>query len=91
MDKVHWNKVYTNLQIFFEQYVAKALLAIKPLMIYASCEKVLLKEDEIEKDEADEESICCNLCDRWYHYKHQSITHTLLCLIVGGVRISRGG
>ena len=75
MDKVHWNKVYTNLQIFFQQYIAKTLLAIKPLVFCSSCEKFLLKEDEIAKDEAEEKSICCDQCNSWYHYKCQSITH----------------
>ena len=53
-DKVHWNKVYTNLEVFFQQYVAKVLLAIKPLAFCASCEKVLLEENKITKDEARE-------------------------------------
>ena len=75
MDKVHWNKAYTNLQVFFQQYVAKVLLAIKPLAFCASCEKVLLEENEITKDEAGEKSVCCDQCNSWYHYKCQSITH----------------
>ena len=75
IDKVHWNKVYTNLQIFFQQYVAKALLAIKPVKFCADCEKVLLTKDEIAEDEANEKSICCDQCSSWYHYKCQSIIH----------------
>ena len=75
MDKVHWNKVYTNLEVFFQQYVAKVLLAIKPLAFCAPCEKVLLEENKITKDEAREKSVCCDQCKSWYHYKCQSTTH----------------
>ena len=63
-----WNDVSTNLEIFFKQYLARALLRIQPLIFCGKCEKVILAENEIEeKEKAILSNICCDLCSRCFH------------------------
>ena len=45
-DKEHWE---SNLEVFFKQYMVKALLNIEPLTYCGKCEKVLLNENEISE------------------------------------------
>ena len=75
-DQTHWDKVYLNLEIFFHQYMVKALLNIRPLSYCGSCDKVLLEEHEIAEGDLKEQSICCDICNCWYHYACQNLTLT---------------
>ena len=73
-DQHHWNKVKTNLEVFFKVYICPALLGFKPIIFCANCDKVLLQDDEIHPSEdAEMKSIQCDLCSAWSHYKYENI------------------
>ena len=63
-NKDHWEKVKTNLDVFFGIYVCPPLLCLKPFPFCAKCDKVLLKENEIDVLEQNnlssiQSDICC--------------------------------
>ena len=73
-NKDHWEKVKTNLEVFFKIYVCPALLRLKPLTFCAKCDKVLLEENEIDVSEQNDlSSIQCDICCAWFHYKCENI------------------
>jgi len=73
-DKKLWQNVRTSLEVFFKSYVIPALLFLKPIVMCAKCSKVLLEEREIEtKDQSAENSIQCDSCACWFHYRCQNI------------------
>ena len=71
----HYQNVERSLSIFFRSYICPILLGYKELSFCAKCEKVLLEQNEIEKgqDEIDHNSIQCDQCMCWYHYKCQAL------------------
>ena len=64
-----------SLSIFFRSYICPILLGYKEWSFCVKCEKVLLEQNEIEKgqDEIDHNSIQCDQCMCWYHYKCQAL------------------
>jgi len=81
-DKVHWEKVSVNLAVFFKTFVCPALLGLKPLTFCGKCDQVLLEEAEIDSSEEKElNSILCDICSIWYHYKCESINPDELRLL----------
>ena len=53
-DREHWEKIYTNLKVFFKLYMVKALLHIELLTYCGKCEKVLLNENKMSENEEKE-------------------------------------
>ena len=49
-EKAHCEKNYTNLEVFFKQYMVKALLNVEPLTYYEQYEKVLQNKNEISEN-----------------------------------------
>ena len=74
-DKERWEKIYTNLEVFFKQYLVKALLNIEPLTYCGKC-GVLLNENEISENEEKERNICCDNCNSNFHYGCQGLKST---------------
>ena len=67
-DHDHWQRVATNLEVFFKTYICPALLLTKPVTFCGICDKVLLEENEISPHEQQEfNSIQCELCICWFH------------------------
>ena len=56
-EKAHCEKNYTNLGVFFKQYMVKALLNAEPLTYCGKYEKVLLNKNEILENEEKEKNI----------------------------------
>ena len=51
-------------------FVCLALLEFKPITFCRNCDTVLLEESKIEKEEESElNSIQCDNCAIWFHYK----------------------
>ena len=70
-----WNKVNTNLELFYKSFVCPALLEFKPIAYCGNCDTVLLEESKIEEEEEGElNSIQCDACAAWFHYKCENIT-----------------
>ena len=71
----HYQNVERSLSIFFRSYICPILLGYKELSFCAKCEKVIFEQNEIEKgkDEIDHNSIQCDQCMCWYHYKCQAL------------------
>ena len=73
-DNKHWEKVKSNLVIFYKSYVCPALLEFKPVTYCAKCDDVLLEEKEIETNEEKQlNSIQCDSCSAWFHYKCENV------------------
>ena len=53
-DQELWDKVKTNLDIFFKTYVSPALLLLKPITFCGNCDKLILEEPEINANEFNE-------------------------------------
>ena len=67
-DQELWDKVKTNLDIFFKTYVSPALLLLKPITFCGNCDKLILEEPEINANEFNEcSSIECEICCAWFH------------------------
>ena len=75
-DESHYKKIEDSLGIFFKNYICPVLLGLKTLFFCGACEKVLLDEYEIERgaEEEEQNSIQCDMCVCWYHFKCQKIT-----------------
>ena len=59
----NWQNVKTDLVIFYKSFfVCPALLEYKPITYCASCDKVLLEECKISKNETEHKSIQCDSC-----------------------------
>ena len=61
-----WNEVEQDLVLFYKNYVAKVLLGIRTIYYCPECQKLCLDYGEIEKDE--ENVVCCDKCDLWFHW-----------------------
>ena len=73
-DEKHWEKVKTNLEVFFKVYICPVLLGFKPITFCAKCDNVLLENKEIDPSEkAELNSIQCDLCCAWSHYKCENL------------------
>ena len=67
-DRKHWEKVSTNLDIFYKTFVCPALLNCRPITFCAKCDKALLEETEISTHgQSDLNSIQCDICGAWFH------------------------
>ena len=72
-DQELWDKVKTNLDIFFKTYVSPALLLLKPITFCGNCDKLILEEPEINANEFNEcSSIQCQICCAWFHCSCQN-------------------
>ena len=70
-----WNKVNTNLKLFYKSFVCPTLLEFKPTTFCVNCDTVLLEDSEIEEEKESElDSIQCDTCAAWFHYKCENIT-----------------
>ena len=71
----HYQNVENLLSIFFRSHIFPILLGYKELSFCAKCAKVLLEQNEIEKgqDEIDHNSVQCDHCMCWYHYRCQAL------------------
>ena len=65
-DGSFWNEVEQDLMLFYKNYVLKVLLCIRTLNYCPECQKLCLDDGEIEKDE--ENVVCCDKCDLWFHW-----------------------
>ena len=66
---------YTNLKLFYKSFVCIALLQFKSITFCRNCDTVWLEESEIEEeDEGELNSIQCDTCAAWFHYKCENIT-----------------
>ena len=73
-DQELWDKVKTNLDIFFKTYVSPALLLLKPITFCGNCDKLILEEPEINANEFNEcSSIQCEICCAWFHCSCQNL------------------
>ena len=61
-DEAHWQDVLRNLVVFYKSYMCKVLLGIREICFCPSCSKPCLVPNEIEKDEENENRICCDSC-----------------------------
>ena len=61
----YYQNVEFSLNIFFRSYICPILLGYKELPFCVKCEKVLLEQNKIEKQNQ------CDHCMCWYHYKCQ--------------------
>ena len=65
-DGSFWNEVEQDLVLFYKNYVVKVLLGIRTIYYCPECQKLCLDDGEIEKDE--ENVVCCDKCDLWFHW-----------------------
>ena len=56
-DEQPWNKVNTNLKLFYKSFVCPALLAFRPITYCGNCDTVFLEESQIEEEEEGELNI----------------------------------
>lgn len=68
-----WNRVSLNLELFYKNYVVKRILGITPLRYCGTCEEVLFEASEIGKSEFKLNSVKCDICNCWHHFKCQDI------------------
>ena len=74
-DDSYWQKVESNLILFFKSYVCPVLLNIKELYLCGKCDKVLPDQTEIdEKEEEEQNSVQCDRCSLWYHLKCEHLS-----------------
>ena len=65
-DEELWNKVNTNLKLFYKSFVCPALLEFKPIPYCGNCDAVLLEDSEMEEEEEGElNSIQCDSIHRF--------------------------
>ena len=50
IDEELWNKVNTNVKLFYESFVCPALLELKPITCCGNCDAVLLEDSEMEEE-----------------------------------------
>ena len=65
-DDTMWREAEQDLVLFYKNYVAKVLLGIRTIYYCPECQKLCLDDGEIEKDE--ENVVCCDKCDLWFHW-----------------------
>lgn len=68
-DRSLWDKVERNLDLFFKAYVLKVMLGIESICFCPSCDKPVLEKEELSETEKEEESVCCDHCGCWFHFK----------------------
>ena len=75
-EKGHWEKVESNLTVFFKSFVCPVLLHIKEIIFCGTCENVILSASEISKGEIiNHGSVTCHVCLVSYHLKCQDVLH----------------
>ena len=59
----------------YKSFVCLALLEFKPITYFGNCDIVLLEDSKIEEEKEDElNTIQCDTCAAWFHYKCEKIT-----------------
>ena len=75
-DVKHWQEVSIALDIFYKMYVCPTLLNFQSITFCGRCDNMLLEEHEISENESDLNSIQCDTCSAWYHFKCESIVES---------------
>lgn len=65
-NETFWQEVEQNLVLFYKNYVAKVLLGFKTIFYCPECKKLCLDDGEIDTE--DENVVCCDRCDMWFHW-----------------------
>ena len=65
-DKSLWDKVLSNLIVFFKSFMQSCLLGINKIYTCPICDKPCLQENEFEMEA--ENSIECSKCLMWFHW-----------------------
>ena len=65
-DDTMWREAEQDLVLFYKNYVAKVLFGIRTIYYCPECQKLCLDDGEIEKDE--ENVVCWDKCDLWFHW-----------------------
>ena len=62
-------------KLFHKSFLYPTLLEFKPITYFGNCDIVLLEDSKIEEEEEDElNTIQCDTCAAWFHYKCEKIT-----------------
>ena len=75
-DVKHWQEVSIALDIFYKTYVCPTPLNFQSITFCGRCDNVLLEEHEINENESELNSIQCDMCSAWYHFKCESIVES---------------
>ena len=75
-DVKHWQEVSIALDIFYKMYVCPTLLNFQSITFCGRCDNMLLEEHEISENESELNSIQCDTCSAWYHFKCESIVES---------------
>jgi hypothetical protein len=73
LDSDFINMVINNLTIFYKAYIIPCILGYRDILQCPKCEKVILEGDEINCT-ATENSICCDICNTWWHLQCAGLT-----------------
>ncbi|KAJ8321536.1 hypothetical protein KUTeg_000912 [Tegillarca granosa] len=93
-DKDYYDKIFVNLKYFFKTFVAPEIFSkslqksqsesksAEPMDVEANTYFCILCNCQIQEQENIksfwERSICCDMCDRWYHFKCVNMTKATL-------------
>lgn len=66
--------VIGNLTVFYKSYVLPCLLGYRDVFECPKCDKVILEDNEINEP-SQENSICCDNCNTWWHLLCAGLTN----------------
>ena len=73
-DYAKWSSIEGNLVFFFKTYVATYLLGAKSFVVCPICGQLCLEEEELTS--ADQHSVCCDVCNLWFHWNRVTYSDT---------------